>query len=263
MPRPIVALSAAFAALCLLATGAAAQKGAPDGTPTDVSLDIELDATGYMLRATQTWEGKPAYHMRQSLDAFFGAADGNLTEDEISRIAEASSRDMTNDTLAWIWLDGENALVTHGRVSFENAAGPVESDRPLIMHHEVRADMASGGDAPTEVQIDPMWSGTLKLAAPEGSLVEGVKGLTGGDAGDGWVTGLFRAGRNVTMTLAPAPAMPDEATPPPTPDSGATDPKTVVTDPPPAPGLLDVPGPAPLLAALATLGAALVVARRR
>lgn len=164
-------LAATIVAASLLAPMALAQTKTAKPSSVDLTITLLPDGTA-TANVHQTWVGAAARAMRQSLDVYFGAADGALTDAELTRIAEAAQTDMLNQPLPWISTDGNPWTVTGAKVVFEGAAGRVTSTADLSMRHELV--LASGlPSTPAQVDLDAPWAATLHVETPEGRSVEG------------------------------------------------------------------------------------------
>lgn len=247
-------------------TGAAnsqAQSGAADTADVEFTLVSPEEAT---VTVRQEWQGQKAHSMRQSLDAFFGAGDGNLTADEVDRIERASEDDVRNRTLPLFFMDGNPMNVTEVRLEIENASGPVSSTQPLTMQHELRLAIQAAPDAQEyTLRVSPLWPGEIRVTAPAGWHIaedEGLQGSPGANA-----TGVFVAGQDRTVTFVEGEppmeggleASPDNA-------SGNGEPQESTGGARPGERPATIPGPAGILtfvALAAAAGLAIVLRRRK
>lgn len=162
--------------------------------PEDVALQLDLRSMADGAAAAhvaQTWTGEDARAFRASLDVYFGAADGMLTEDELARIAAATREDMVGETLPWVMSGGEAWTVSEALISFEGAEGRTSSTAPVTMRHTI--DLAASESA-EEITLAPPWDAQLDVVPPEGKVVA-----------DGAPAGLV-AGEATTLRLTEASA---------------------------------------------------------
>lgn len=200
---------------------------------TDATLRIDVtDAQRATAQVEQRWIGKDAASMRQSLDVFFGAGDGTLTEEEVERIRNASQADMVAGSIPFILFDGQPVRVVNATIQMQGAPGSARATEAMSMTHLIELELASANETTEHtLTVRPIWNGELIVNAPPGWQVISATGLanstgaaassgrmsdgqeiqmrfstTGGDAGANGTAGA-NAGANATADAnATAPA---------------------------------------------------------
>lgn len=232
--------------------------GKTDAAPDRADFTVELrDATTAVVTVEQHWEGQNAKSFRQSLDVFFGAGDGKLTEDEAARIADATAQDMRNKTLPFVSFDGQSGIVSDVTVDLSGAVGGASSTTALVMRHVIDVELTPAeGDAHT-LTINPIWSGDGEVRVPAGWTVDG----------ESTATASLTAGSAKTFEIEAGGAGPtDEGAG--TPTAGGTpqdseEPQEATETAEPGKRPSSIPGAGAVLATLALVGAAFVWSRRR
>lgn len=208
--RTLPIMLALAIALTLIGPASAAQKART--TPDDAEILVVMTTpTRIVVTSTQEWVGSAATAMRQSLDAYFGRADGNLSEAEVSEIESASVRDISNGTLKFLDFEGREPRITNTTVHLLGAVGPVRSTEKLLVQHVVEADVPARDGVDGHMRITPLWNGTLEFTPAPGDVVRG--GLV-----DGETTAKVKLVTGDAFTLDfGAPPPPATPTQPPTP----------------------------------------------
>lgn len=177
--------------------GSAQAQGIADNADVEFRLHAEDSAT---VTITQSWQGERAQDMRQSLDTFFGAANGTLTDEEVERIERATEQDVNNQTLPLFFFDERPVQIASVELQIEGAAGDVESRQPLTMRHVMDLNLqAAPGAQEHNLTISPLWPGQVNVSAAEGWHIaqnETLQGSPGANA-----TGSFTAGQSMTVTF--------------------------------------------------------------
>lgn len=247
-----------------------AKRADASAAPSTMELDVRLTNDTALLLVEQTWVGKSAKDMRQSLDVFFGAADGNLEAHELDAISRATEKDMRNKTVSWLRIDGTSPTIQDVAVSFQDAAGRATDLTSVTMTHEIQATLpAPSTSSERRVDLSPRWNGTLAITAPPGFVV------TTGNASEtpaAVATVPFVAGSPVSLTVQPRESVSTPTPVAPTTDgatngTGASNDTNATPTPEESAGggraASRIPGPAVALALGAVALAALALGRRR
>lgn len=212
----MLAIALAFAALAPMAAGQPGQpdqadESAPDasaeaaGTADTAEVEVTVhDHQSATATIVQTWEDENAQAMRQSLDVFFGTADGQLAEDEVANISEASMADVRGQTMPLFTFDGQTPTVSEVSLEIEGAAGEVTSTEPLTMRHELELDLQGDEGEQHTLEVHPLWDGELTLNAPDGWVITQVSGLEGAEEAQAESqSGSMSADQDVTAEMEP------------------------------------------------------------
>lgn len=165
---PLIRLSVLVALLGLISAGATAKTA----DPTDVTIDVEMPSPERAtIHSLQAWNGSAARDMRQSLDAYFGTASGDLSAEEVGKIENASEHDLTNHTLPFVRFNGQEPMVLSAEVRLVDAAGMVDSAQSLSVEHVIEVAVPPSADGNGTVEVDSRWNGTMSFVPPEGHVV--------------------------------------------------------------------------------------------
>lgn len=165
---PLIRLSVLVALLGLISAGATAKTA----DPTDVTIDVEMPSPERAtIHSLQAWNGSAARDMRQSLDAYFGTASGDLSAEEVGKIENASEHDLTNHTLPFVRFNGQEPTVLSAQVRLVDAAGMVDSAQSLSVEHVIEVAVAPTAEGNGTLDVESRWNGTMTFAPPEGYVV--------------------------------------------------------------------------------------------
>lgn len=253
----VLAMSLSSTALAALGV----DKPAPSATPDSMTVDIVARSPGELeVYVKQTWVGDIAHRMRQSLDAFFGGADGTLTPSELDRIALATQTDMATKALDWIDAGGQPYTVTNVTVTFGNATGRINDTRELSMAHTLLLSNANVPADRADIRVLTRGNGTLSMTPPPGWHVASFEGLSNAATADRITRGGIAMGGSVVLGVAPGEAPAETVV---TPTDGSVTPPTVEPTESASPGSSPVSIPGPSIPVVLALGAALAIALRR
>lgn len=198
--KSLILLTAVALAIAAMPSASAANGVATRG---DLLIEIESPERAHAT-VEQHWEGEDARGLRQSLDVFFGAGDGQLTAGEVDNIVFATQEDMRGGTIPYFAIDGNGARVANVSLTLTDAPGSAESTAPITMRHVIELALTPGAGPEHTLTILPLWNGTLTVRTPEGWTVSGT------DTADprAEATASMTPGAGVNLTLAPAAETP-------------------------------------------------------